>query len=168
MTSLGIGSKTFLIRIIAASIALIILAASVYVLISRQRQQLWLININTGETLHRAKAPDGTEFSITYIHSVNRSPVTEYYQIVDGQIYLRALRYASFGAGMPTELADGQILEHDDGDMLITGYDRHIPDLCYYISRVDGHTFEIGGAAILLRTLDEPGAPISFVVKKGG
>jgi len=91
--------------------------------------------------------------------------VTEYYQIINGQIFLMALRYQSFGAGMPSEQTDGQVLNYADGSMLITGYDRHIPRLCYFISRTEGHTFDSGGASLPLNKLDKPGEPVLFSVK---
>ena len=136
----------------------------IFLTLSCKAQYLTLINERTGRTLYSIEAPNGAEFSVTYIHSVNKSPVTEYYQVVDGQIFLMALSYQSFGAGMPSEQTDGQVLNYADGSMLITGYDRHIPRLCYFISRTEGHTFDFGGVSLHLNTLDKPGEPVLFTV----
>ena len=142
-----------------------VLAALICLLLSFKAQCLLLINERTGKMLHLIEAPNGTEFSVTYIHSVNKSPVTEYYQVINGQIFLLALRYQSFGAGMPSEQTDGQVLLYPDGSMLISGYNRYIPRVCYFISRVEGHTFNTGGDSLPLNTLDKPGEPILFTIK---
>ena len=153
----------------AASAVLTALAALLFLSLSEplsETQYLLLINERTGKTLHSIEAPNGAEFSVTYIHSVNKSPVTEYFQVIDGQIYLTALRYQSFGAGMPSEQTDGQVSHHQGGSMLVTGYNRLIPRLCCFISRVEGHTFDMGGASLPLNTLDEPGEPVLFTITR--
>ena len=151
----------------AASVALFILAASVYQSNARKQvQRLVLINERMGNTLLSANAPDGTDFSISYIHSVNKSPVTEYFKIIDGKIYLMALRFESFGAGMPTELDPMQSITYENGNMLISGFNRHLPNLCVFISRSDGQFLEIGDVSISLKTLDKPGEPIAFIIEK--
>ena len=160
--------KPSVIRIMATGALLIALAASVFYMLSDKTQHLLLINERTGKLLYEVEAIDGTEFSIVYIHSVNKSPVTEYYQVIDGQIYLIALRYASFGAGMPTELTEGLVMSRENDSILITGYDRHIPYLCYVISRIDGHSLDIGGVSTALNTLDKPGEQILFVINQRG
>ena len=152
-------------RIVAAGAIFAALAASALLLIFGKTQYLVLINERTGVVLYEVKAPDGTEFSIEFIHSVNKSPVKEYYIVADGRIYLTAVRYESFGAGIPSELEDGQTMRLEDGTMLITGYDRHIPRLCYFISRTEGHALDIGAVKIMLDTLDAPGEPILFTIK---
>ena len=160
-----ISQKRYCIRrIIATSAVLTALAASALFMLPGKTQYLILVNERSGKALYAAEASDGTEFSISFIHSVNFSPVTEHYQIIDGQIYLTALRYESFGAGMPTELTEGQKLSHEHGQLLITGFDRMIPRLCYFISRIDGHAFQINGVSAPLNTLDEPGEPVLFAV----
>ena len=47
---------------------------------------------------------DGTQFSVTFIHSVHKSPLTDYYEIHGKDIYVIKTKYFDFGAGVQTEL----------------------------------------------------------------
>jgi len=119
----------------------------------------------TGKVLFSAEIREGETFSVSYIHSVNKSPVTEYYMIQNTEIYLTALRFSSFGAGMPDAPGDGLITVSDDGDMLIEALSRHVPELCYFIGRGAEHTLHLRARAVPLGTLDEPGQSVLFSVE---
>ncbi|MCL2046466.1 MAG: DUF1850 domain-containing protein [Oscillospiraceae bacterium] len=154
--------------LIAASVALIILAASLCFMEYKKYQHVQLLvltNVSKSMFLIQARAPDGTDFSISYIHSVNKSPITEYYEIIEGEIYLKAIRFESFGAGVETELSDGQNLIVHDEYMMITGIDRHIPVLFIYIGRSEGQIFEIYGIESILNNFGNPGELLSFQIK---
>lgn len=70
---------------------------------------------------------ESSTFLLTYIHSVNQSPVTEVYEIRQGQIVLVSLEFESFGAGMPTVLEPGQeFLRLPGGGMRIENFNRVI------------------------------------------
>ena len=64
---------------------------------------------------------------MTFIHSVNQYPLTDVYQIRDHKIYVVRTIYNNFGAGVQTELEDGQTLTYDEnGEMVISGFDKEI------------------------------------------
>jgi len=151
-------------RLLAAGAVLAALAAAVSLVFGWEGQYLLLSNDRTGKILFCAPAGDGVEFSVSYTHSVNKSPVTEYYQILDSRIYLTALRYKTFGAGMPTEPEEAQTLRYEEDDMIIEGFARPMPYLCYSIGRIAGHALHWRGQAIRLDTLDTPGQPVLFSV----
>jgi len=127
---------------------------------------LLLSNELTGEIVFRAKVNDGEQFSVSYIHSVNKSPVTEYYRIKDGNIYLTEQRFQAFGAGMETSPAQGQNMRMEEGDIVIDGFSRHIPYLSYFVGRIAEHTLEWREKSIRLDGLCEPGQPVLFTVSK--
>lgn len=54
----------------------------------------------TGRVFARFPAEEGDSFSITFRHSVNKSDVTEIYEIRDGAIWLTGCVYYNFGAGV--------------------------------------------------------------------
>jgi len=139
-------------------------AVAVLVAITNYCTYLLISNEQTAEILFVAEISDGEIFSVSYIHSVNNSPVTEYYQIRDTEIYLTALRFSAFGAGMPTKPEEGQTMRLDDGDIVIEGFERPITNLCYFIGRTASHTMEWRGGAVPLDGLDEPGQPVLFSV----
>ena len=83
-------------------------------------------------------------FSVSYIHSVNKSNVEEYYRLEDDEICLFRARYRAFGAGVATELEEGQTLSYEDGYMIIENIHYQIPDLVYRVGTVSDPLIHIG------------------------
>lgn len=96
---------------------------------------------------------DGT-FSVSYTHSVNKSEVEEYYCWQDQQIVLYKSRYNNFGAGVATELAQGEELYTDEqGFMVIDRMQVPIDTLAYRIGTISDHVLHIGEKSWHLKTL---------------
>ena len=124
---------------------------------------LVLTNAETGQHLYLAPLQEGDSFSISHIHSLNQSPVIEFFELRQGQIMLTAIEFETFGAGMPTELEPGQTLTHlEAGGMRIDGYERPLPNLHYLIGHTADFILHIGDNSIPLNTLDRPGQSIQF------
>ena len=128
---------------------------------------LVLSSAKTGEVYARYPVHTSDTFSIGFIHSVNKSPVTDYYEIRPDGIYVVKTVYYGFGAGVQTELEEGQKLEYgDDGSMIITGFDRKIDDLVYYVGTVSDHTLTLeDGKEISLRDLCGRNAKVRFALE---
>ena len=90
---------------------------------------------NTGERYATFRLPKNATFSIEFIHSVNKTPVRDFYEVRgSGDIYVVETHYYSFGAGVQTELNPGETLEYgDDGSMQIKKHKRAYSnsDLCH-------------------------------------
>ena len=86
-----------------------IIAAAVVVL-PRSDNCVTLRNRDTGEVYARYKMGEGDRFSITFIHSVNKYPLTDTYEIENKTIYVEETTYCSLGAGLQTELNPGETL----------------------------------------------------------
>ena len=116
---------------------------------------LVLSSEKTGSVYARYPVHLSDTFSIGFIHSVNKSPVTDYYEIRKDGIYVVKTVYYGFGAGVQTELEEGETLEYgSDGSMIITGFDRRMDDLVYFVGTVSDHTLTLeSGQQISLRTL---------------
>lgn len=111
----------------------------------------------------RYKVKDGEEFSIGFIHSVNKSPLTDVYQIKEQGIYVVRTIYYGFGAGVQTELSDGQRLTYGDkGEMIISGFDQEMTHLSYIVGTVSDHVLTIQGKEISLRDLCGRNATVEF------
>ena len=84
-------------------------------------------------------------FSIEFIHSVNNSPVVEYYRIdEDNNIYVYKTKYYNYGAGVPTDIKDNETISYgEDGSMIIDHIDKKIDDLSYYLSDIHDHILRI-------------------------
>ena len=153
-------------KLAAALILLIAVLAAAFLYLNRPGH-LVLINEETKEEIARYPARKGDTFGIGFIHSVNKSPVTDYYELKKDGIYVVKTVYYGFGAGVQTELEEGQKLEYgDDGSMIITGFDRKMDDLVYYVGTVSDHTLTLeDGKEISLRDLCGRNAKVRFALE---
>lgn len=131
--------------------------------VSKRGWYLTLRNGDTKEVYARYEIKDGDEFSVGFIHSVNKSPLTDVYQIRDHKIYVVRTIYYGFGAGVQTGLEDGQTLDYgDNGEMIISGFDREMPHLSYIVGTVSDHTLMLYGEETSLRDLCGRNATVAF------
>ncbi|MCL2699239.1 MAG: DUF1850 domain-containing protein [Defluviitaleaceae bacterium] len=152
-------------QIILAGVVVSALAILIFTAFLTRGYCLTLRNDQTGALLLSRHINDGDVFSVGYIHSVNKSPVTEIYQIRQGKLTLIAVEFETFGAGMPTEPEHGQTLIYlPGGGMRIEGFDRAMDDLRYIIGYTTNHTLALGAEQIALDALDSAGQTIRFSV----
>ncbi|MCI8336745.1 MAG: DUF1850 domain-containing protein [Peptococcaceae bacterium] len=137
-----------------------------FVFFIHQDQYLILENGETDEVIYATLAADGFEFAVSFIHSVNKSDVIEGYRIEEGNIFAEWCKYSSFGAGMPTELGDGEILTYEDGKMMISHMHRGVPNLSYIVGTVYDHYLYIGDEKINLCDLTPRNTKVRFLVEK--
>lgn len=140
--------------IAAAAIALLAVAAA-FLLHSRSGWYLTLRNAQTGELYARYAMSEDQWFSVQFIHSVNKSPLTDCYQIKDKAIYVEKTVYYGFGAGVQTEIEPGQQLTFgEDGSMIVSGFEKKMDDLLYIVGTVSDHILVVNeGEPISLRDL---------------
>ncbi|MBP7177124.1 MAG: DUF1850 domain-containing protein [Thermoclostridium sp.] len=152
---------------ITEAAVVVTILASVFILYVLSSPALILKNADTGEIISVYPIEDGDEFSITFIHSVNNSPVTDYYEIRNKGIYVVRTKYYSFGAGVQTEVEQGQTLEYgSDGSMTVSGFELRLDKLSYIVGTVSDHMLEIGGETISLRELCGRNTTVVFLVKR--
>lgn len=108
-------------------------------------KHLLIIYNNEGEKIASYPLNKGDFFSIEFIHSVNKSPVIEYYKFDNNNnIYVYKTAYYNFGAGVPTELTGKEKLSYGaDGSIIIDHIDKKIDDLTYYLSSIYDHILRI-------------------------
>ena len=75
-------------------------------------------------------ADRGTEFSTRFIHSVQKTPVEEFFTINDARdgFLLRRTRYHSFGVGLPFLETDGTFRQEDD-TFIMDGMNRPMREI---------------------------------------
>lgn len=118
------------------------------------------------EVIKTFDVEEGDEFSVEFIHSVNKSPVKEVYVIRDGKIFADRLIYATFGAGMPTEPEEGQTLGYDDnGNMILSGINAEREVVYCVVGTVHDHVLTIGGESISLTELCGKNAVVYFELR---
>lgn len=118
------------------------------------------------EVIRTFDVSEGTEFSVEFIHSVNKSPVKDVFVIRDGKIYADRTIYATFGAGVQTEVEEGQTLGYDEeGNMIVSGFDMEFPRVNCIVGTVYDHVLEIGGESISLTELCGKNAHVYFELR---
>ncbi|NMA25673.1 MAG: DUF1850 domain-containing protein [Clostridiales bacterium] len=120
---------------------------------------------DSGGLLAAFPIENGGEFSVRFVHSVNKTPVTDVYQVRGRGIFVVRTVYYSFGAGVQSEIGDGQTLEYgEDGSMTVGGFDRRMDKLSYIVGTVSDHVLEIGGRSVGLRELCGRNTTVRFTV----
>jgi len=105
------------------------------------------------------------EFAIEFIHSVHQSPVRESFKISNGMICPVSVRFFSFGAGMQSDLEEGQTLVRDGDALVISGFSTRFKELNYIVGTVSDHLLIINGQTVGLTGLCGRNAHITVNVK---
>ncbi len=134
------------------------LAVATFVLLYQNNKGfLYIKNRDTDEIYARYTLKEGEQFAVSFIHSVNKTPVEDRYRITGGKIEIFETKYFGFGAGVQTELiGDQKLIMGDDGSMTITDIDTTIENLAYNISPVYDHILILGDEQISLKQLCFP------------
>ena len=136
-------------------LAMLILAlGGSFFIIGQRERKLTLYDADTKEILASWRVDDGFRFSVEFIHSVNKSPVKDEFEIRSGEIYAYKTTYSSFGAGVQTELREGETLSYDkEGNMVITGFNIMYDELNIIVGTVSDHILFINGEEVSLTEL---------------
>ena len=86
--------------------------------------------------------PSDGEFIVTYVHSIHKRPVFEYYRAEKGQLHLYELRYDTSSTGMPSDSEGGYRLENG---FFVLSMNRWFPVLPLFVSPIPGHGVIIRG-----------------------
>ncbi len=129
---------------------------------------LTLRNPSDGRLYASYPGRPGDTFGVGFIHSVNKSPLTDYYEIKEDGIYVEKTVYYGFGAGVQTELSEGETLTYGpDGSMIVSGFDKKMDNLIYFVGTVSDHTLTVNNKeGISLRDLCGRSAPVRFSYEK--
>ncbi len=159
-------SKKRMTVIAAASAAAVTVLIIIAIFCTRGRaQQLTLTDTESGEIYLSVPAEDGTAFAVTFTHSVNKTDVTETYEVRSGEIWLTGCIYYSFGAGVAEELDPSWTLTYGDGgEMIISDIDQRLQDLTYVVGTVSDHTLSVNGEEYSLRTLCGRNSSVRFEI----
>ncbi len=151
-------------RKLTGAALVLIVASSVFLYFIISVPCLLLKDGDTGKVLAEYPLSEGEEFSVTFIHSVNNSPVTDVYEFRGAGIFVVRTIYYSFGAGVQSEVGEGQVLEFgDDGSMIVSGFERQINNLSYIVGTVSDHTLFINDESFSLRELCGQNTTVRFV-----
>lgn len=155
--------------IIAVTVVIFIIAAVLGLGLDKKGFELVLYDTEDNTVYRRFSVNDGDEFSVSFVHSVNKSPVTDVFVIRNGGIYADRTVYAAFGAGVQSTLEEGQALSYDDeGNMVVSGFDTLFPEVRYIVGTVYDHVLKIGNGnkEISLTELCGKNAHVAFALRR--
>ena len=151
--------------LVKAAAAFAVLAVFTVFCFSVSDKCVLLTDGDTGKLLGAFPCEDCSEFSVSFIHSVNQTPVTDVYEVRGRDIFVVRTVYFSFGAGVQTDLQNGQTLIFgEDGSMTVSGFEQRIDNLSYIVGTVSDHVLEIGGRTVSLRELCGKNTTVRFSI----
>lgn len=142
---------------------ILIIAATLFIGIFRPGNYLTVKDRDTGELYARYPMGEGDRFSIEFKHSVNLSPVIDIYEIEDGNIYVEETVYYHFGAGVQTQLNEGEVLSYgEDGSMIVSNIHQNRNDVQYIVGTLYDHILTVNEQQVNLRQLCGKNTKIRF------
>lgn len=146
--------------------AVVALAALALISMLLDKNQLEIRLQESDVLIESFPLPNKSEFSIRFIHSVNQSPVEDVFINDSGIIKSVRTIYYEFGAGVQTELDEGEtFIEGEDGEIIIQHVPKAYDGLHYIVGTVSDHVLQVDGRDISLRDLCGPNAKITLRLK---
>ena len=158
-------SKKRFLTVAIAAVVLLTTAVAVIFALSNTGSKLVICDRNNGKIYARYDIEEGGEFSVSFIHSVNLTEVTDCYYADQGTIVCDKCIYSSFGAGMPTEWEDGWTVSYEGDRMTVSGIDLRQKQVTYIVGTVYDHILHINGEDIVLNELCGKNAEITLKIK---
>ncbi len=152
-------------KLIWTAAAAFILVAALLIISALRSPALILQDADSGKEYARFPFEENDSFSVTFIHSVNQSPVTDYYRRGENnQLICYATKFHAFGAGIPESWPEGAKVETSPDGILVTNLHIVLPDVTYIVGTVSDHTLVIGGETVSLRDLCGRNAEVLFTL----
>ncbi len=130
-------------------------------------RQFVIIDYKSGEVLYSSDVMPGDKFSVTYIHSVNKSPVEDQFNLDDNyRIMLKKSIFKSFGAGVPSNLSDGDEFSYFKDRIEVSYSNSRIEKFILFVGVIADHHFLMNGKEYKLSRLSSPQRSVQFLVKK--
>lgn len=149
-------------KLLLIAIAVLIIAS----LFIPMFNMLTITDAESGKIVFADKAFDNMEFYTSFIHSVNRMPVYEYYRIVDKHFVVYKTSFYSYGAGMPDYADYKQKPVLKDGMVHIDNLNIKMDSFSIFVGRVANHSLHIDNKVYKLSDFIEPGKTARFKIQK--
>ncbi len=91
-------------------------------------------------------SPADPSFSLTYVHSVTRTPVTERYVVAGGELVEKQIRFTQHGPGLPTEADPGGTYTNRNGEFIVT-MNRRFPVIVMQVHADQSPRLDVGKRA---------------------
>lgn len=148
-----------------AAVVVLTTAVAVIFNVANGETKLVICDRDTKKVYASYDVEQGEEFSISFIHSVNITEVTDVYYVDGETIVCDKCVYSSFGAGMPTEWEEDWQVSYEGEKMTISGLDIRQKEVTYIVGTVYDHVLHLGGEDIVLNKLCGKNAEITLKIK---
>lgn len=153
---------------VAAAVMIFITAAAFLPGCSPGGTSLVLSNADSGQVYATYPVENGDTFAVEFIHSVNKSPVRDVYEIREGEIWNTQCIYYGFGAGVEEELGEGETLSYgENGEMIISNIEKKIDNMVIVVGTISDHTLYLVDETISLRDLCGRSSKVLFTCQRG-
>jgi hypothetical protein len=107
-----------------------------------------------GKAVFLKRVTPGDTFALSFIHSVEKSEVTDYFRIDDDyRIILYRTEFGSLNTGLPAVVSEGEIFERTDRGFRISNLNRVLPEIQLWVHEDHGGSLAVGGKIISLPAL---------------
>jgi hypothetical protein len=108
----------------------------------------------TGKVVLLKRISPGDTFTLSFIHSVEKSPVTDYFRIDDDyRIILYQTEFGSLNTGLPAVVSEGEVFERTDRGFRLSNLNRVLPEIHLQVSVAYGGSLAMDGTAVSLPAL---------------
>lgn len=149
--------KAYLIAVIAVIIALCI----------PMFERFTITDNKSGYIVFQDKLKKYEEFYVSFTHSVNRTPVNEYYRVSGDKLILEKSSFYSYGAGMP------EVGEYGSGEPSIVNgvvqlnkINKEFEKFTYFAGTYANHSLNTDNTKIYFTQFVKPQTPVTFEIKK--
>jgi hypothetical protein len=129
-----------------------------------QESVLVVKEAKANKIIWQEKVEEGANFAIEYLHSVERTPVWEYFKVKNGEIFLTGTLYESYGAGLPFLKKNNYIVANDKFE--IKDINRKLDNIPLRISDYAQHKFIYGDEEYKLYDITQPQSLVVISVER--
>lgn len=125
-----------------------------------------ITDVESGVVVYVNKLSNIQEFNTSFIHSVNRMPVNEYYKIIDNKFVVYKTTFYSYGAGMPDFEDLGQKPVLKDGMICIDNLNINMESFSIFVGTIANHSLNFDNKTYYLSQFVKPGKSALFKIQK--
>jgi hypothetical protein len=108
----------------------------------------------TGRVVLLKRVAPGDTFTLSFVHSVEKSEVTDYFRIDDDhRIILYQTEFGSLNTGLPAVVSGGEVFERTDRGFRLSNLNRVLPEIHLWVHEDYGGSFAMDGRVVSLPAL---------------
>ncbi len=120
----------------------------------------------SGKAVFAKRVAPGDTFTLSFVHSVEKSDVTDYFRIDDEyRSILYETEFRSLNTGLPAVVSGGEVFERTDRGFRLSGLRRVLPEITLQVSAAYGGTLAVTGEEVFLPALAGDG-PLRISIRK--